>query len=729
MRARYLWVGVLGLALIGTGCGSCGGETGLGGDGGDGTGEGGLGDASADATPCVPATCEERAMECGAADDGCGGTVLCGTCPEGEICGGSGEPFVCAVCVPDGESCDELGYECGFAVNRCGTVYDCSNEGLSCGKFETCQGRPSVCDNPYAPGECDLCPAVPSCDGPGQQPTRLTGRVITPGRTDGNTGNQVGVPNAFVYILRNNNVGDLPPIDEGIPSTGQRCDRCEDQQLGPVLAGAVTDAHGNFTIEGNIPVGVQFVLVVKAGKFRRAVQYTLSAGAACQTTALPTAAASNPTRLARHLNDGLAVHIPRIAIATGDYDAMECVFWKMGFASSGATNVFSAPQLNGRIHLYRDNGAWPDACSACANGATSCVQTNCPGCGSCSGSTSCNNCRNTWRTGLNHERLFENGGRIREYDMVISDCRGDINGLPTSGSAGAANIRTYANAGGRVFASHWSHNWIEDGSTAYSPSNPLATGLNPAVNWQPHDTNISNGTGHISQGRANSSPRIQTFIEWMVNESAVPSADNLTFNIPEPRSRAASLGTYTEEFVHCNGGVCDRESRWRPQQLAFYTPYAPPAADASCGRVVYTGYHVSVTGTNGETFPSHCSGTLSATEKTLLYLLFDLGACVGAEPQPPPCTPLTCDDYPDVDCGLVVDGCGDIINCGDCPDPYICGADGIPNTCGGGCFPASCEAAGAACGQITDSCGNLLQCGTCPQGHLCDSRNRCQWVG
>ena len=42
------------------------------------------------------------------------------------------------------------------------------------------------------------------------QVTKLTGRVITPGKADNNTANQVGVPNAFVYILRNNNPAELP---------------------------------------------------------------------------------------------------------------------------------------------------------------------------------------------------------------------------------------------------------------------------------------------------------------------------------------------------------------------------------------------------------------------------------------------------------------------------------------------------------------------------------------
>ena len=79
--------------------------------------------------------------------------------------------------------------------------------------------------------------------------------MITPGRDAANTANQVGVPNAFVYILRSNNVSDLPAIGSGIPNGGESCDRCDEQNLGSVLTGAVTDATGAFMLEGNIPVG------------------------------------------------------------------------------------------------------------------------------------------------------------------------------------------------------------------------------------------------------------------------------------------------------------------------------------------------------------------------------------------------------------------------------------------------------------------------------------------
>jgi hypothetical protein len=65
-------------------------------------------------------------------------------------------------------------------------------------------------------------------------------------------------------------------------------------------------------------------------------------------------------------------------------------------------------------------------------------------------------------------------------------------------------------------------------------------------------------------------------------------------------------------------------------------------------------------------FPDHCTGDLSAQEKVLLYMLFDLNACVGEVPPPPECTPATCESL-GAECGFSSDGCGQVLDCGPCP--------------------------------------------------------------
>ena len=81
-------------------------------------------------------------------------------------------------------------------------------------------------------------------------------------------------------------------------------------------------------------------------------------------------------------------------------------------------------------------------------------------------------------------------------------------------------------------------------------------------------------------------------------------------------------------------------------------------------------------------------------------------------------------------CGPVADGCGGILQCGQCALPDICGGGGIPSVCGrgggggpdggsGGCHPRTCAQANAGCGPVADGCGGLVQCGMCMSPQTC----------
>jgi hypothetical protein len=542
-------------------------------------------------------------------------------------------------CVP--KTCAEVGYACG-EFRSCGLTISCADEGLTCDAGESCVGglggEPTQCL--VAGGECDVCDSIPDCsDEP--QPTRLTGRVITAGRNDAESANQIGVPNAVVYIMRTTDLDDLPEIAEGIPTNGTSCDRCEDQNLGPVLLGAVTDATGSFELEGDIPVDKEFLLVVKAGKFRRAVEYTLPEAARCQTTALPTTLPGNPTRLPRSSSDGLAAHLPRMAISTGRIDAMECVFEKIGIAH----DEFGNPGANGsgsaRIHLYGGGNNSNDPEGARIDGDTPFDSA-----------------------------LYGELARLQSYDMVVADCEGQAwDGNSSQRNASGANVREYVNRGGRMFASHLSFSWLHgNGTQAYDEADPIATGLNAVGTWDTAFNTTGSGTLAVSFESPNASPRIDNFADWLVNEGISSGApDHEIEDVIQPRSQNTGLGSASEEFLRSVSG--DANLR-RVQQFSFNTPYAAPE-EAACGRVAYSGFHVAASGGDNPylnaTFPGHCTehndGELTDQEKVLLYMLFDLGACVGAQPVAPACVPIECGDQ----CGYPADGCGNVLDCGLCP--------------------------------------------------------------
>jgi hypothetical protein len=77
-------------------------------------------------------------------------------------------------------------------------------------------------------------------------------------------------------------------------------------------------------------------------------------------------------------------------------------------------------------------------------------------------------------------------------------------------------------------------------------------------------------------------------------------------------------------------------------------------------------------------------------------------------------------------CGVAGDGVGGIIDCGACPSGEICGGGGMPGVCGppivndgGACGSMTCTARGFDCGLTIDGCGVVQDCGVCAAGQTC----------
>ena len=91
------------------------------------------------------------------------------------------------------------------------------------------------------------------------------------------------------------------------------------------------------------------------------------------------------------------------------------------------------------------------------------------------------------------------------------------------------------------------------------------------------------------------------------------------------------------------------------------------------------------------------------------------------------CTPKSCREQ-GYECGQNGNGCGELLQCGTCPTPEICGVGGF-SKCGGGwglgpdggplCTPKTCADLGLDCGPAADGCGGVLQCGTCQAPLIC----------
>jgi hypothetical protein len=618
---------------------------------------------------CVPKTSAEVCPgKCGPVSDGCSSTINCGGCTGNNTCGGGGTESVCGSppCTP--LTCQALGATCGPIGDGCGGVAQCG----SCPSGQTCGGGgASKCGVLVDPNCTGLCPNVKTCAAGSE--TRLSGTVYAPNGTE-------PLYNALVYVPN----APLPAIPVG-PS----CGRCEDENLGSPLAAALTGADGKFVLK-NVPAGVSFPLVVKMGKWRRVV--TIPAVTQCTNVNLTV----DQTRLPRNMsNDAAAgnvqyLNIPKTAMVTGSVDEMECVLRKIGIDDS----EFTLPSGTGRIHLYRANGAH-------ASSTRTCVEYRSNG--------SCRRYQTDYQDAPIDD-LFA-GTTIDKYDLGIFDCEGSAN---EHNNTFDAKLKSFADRGGRVFASHYSYVYLHDnGDFANTATWGGAQQGNGDATTGILDTSFAKGTA---------------FNAWLGNVNAWDATYGSGYiHIDDPRGYVKTVTSASERFVYTDTSrmvgtpAVQINQQSAIQQYSFNTPVAASAANI-CGRVLYTGFHVAnASGNGGQVFPEHCStGPLTPQEKVLEFMIFDLSACVsvGDPPPPPSCKKKTCAGV-GATCGPVADGCGGLLQCGTCTPPASCGGGGVANQCGSVCKQTSCGAKGANCGVIADGCGGTLTCGVCTPPAVC----------
>jgi hypothetical protein len=337
-------------------------------------------------------------------------------------------------------------------------------------------------------------------------------------------------------------------------------------------------------------------------------QVTLPNVVACQANALTDV---SQTRLPRNKTEG---NIPLTAIASGEADPFECLLRKIGIDDS----EFTAPTGTGRVHYYVANGIDLQG----APRATT---------------------------------LWSQAATLQKYDVVILPCEGAPIQKPMPA---VANVVNYANLGGRVFTTHFSYTWT-------------SVGWPDSAVWQFGLPDLFRSVFNVTVDQ--SFPKGQAFAQWLQNVNASTALG--TLGIRESRHNTTGVGMHSTRWLY--GDVPQSMPPASVQHFTFNTPYGPPPIAESgmnqCGRVVFSDFHVTAGATNGQDeFPGACvMGPLSAQEKALEFMLFDLSACVQDDNKPP------------MVCANVGQSCK---TSNDCCAGFAC-LDGAGNTCAAG---ASC---------------------------------------
>jgi hypothetical protein len=435
-----------------------------------------------------------------------------------------------------------------------------------------------------------------------------------------------------VVFIPNDPAGTIPPITPGTHS----CNTC-DVSIGNYVSVTTSDADGHFTLTG-VPAIPHLPLVVQTGKWRREV--FLPQVAACSNTAV---AAAN-SRLPKNHQEG---DMPQMALLTGGCDDLGCFMKSMGIDDA----EYTAPHGGGRLDIYQGVGLAGGPVGGFGGGfgggggqigatlssgrAGDCTGPQCP--------------------------LWASKQSFEYYDITILSCECAENNQ-TKPPAGMQALHDWLDEGGKVFASHYHYTWFKN--------NPQPDFQNVAT-W----LGQSNASGAGTYTIDTSFPKGVTYRDWLKNVGALNGTS--TIALTSVATSVSAVNPPTTRWIYGAGDT---------KYLSFLTPIggipsatteagapppgpeagadgaaddaaleasaddaAPMANDAAaesnepkyCGKAVFTDLHTSsgLTSSVGS-IPSGCSGApMTAQQKALEYLFFDLSACVSTDSNAPPPPP------------------------------------------------------------------------------------------
>ncbi len=393
--------------------------------------------------------------------------------------------------------------------------------------------------------------------------TTLVGKVYAPNGT-------LPLYNAVVYVPN----APLEPFEKTV-----KCEPCDGHVSGSPLVKAVTGPDGSFVLE-NVPAGIDIPLVVQIGKWRRQVLVDVPE---CTTTELE----AKYTRLPQSNSEG---EIPKIGIATGSLDPMECLLLKIGIDP----NEIAEPGQGKRVDFYK---------AAHSPGTT--ISTNTP-------------------SGADLTKgLYMDLKKLMDYDVVILPCEGSEY---DQGAVGRSNIVEYLNAGGRVFGTHYSYSWF---TYSNSPFNKIAKPQKDGL-WPRGQSAKIPGTVTL----VTNFPKGMAFAQWLISAGAKSAPNKL-----EAPAVLHDIDGVDPAFAQAWGKL-DFNGIPATPLLTFNTPLNAPPDDMGvpqyCGRAVFGDLHVAASEASGPTFPKACKGgPLTDQEKALAFMLFDLSSCVQSDLIPP----------------------------------------------------------------------------------------------
>lgn len=347
--------------------------------------------------------------------------------------------------------------------------------------------------------------------------------------------------------------------------------------IGDPIVITKTEVDGSFSLFG-VPFGEQVPLFIEKGGFLRTL--ALKNVESCTSRTLT----ADEARLPKNQKEG---RLPKLAVGQGDYDQIECVLRTMGVDDS----EFTSPTEKGAIHLYNNRG---DAETA------------------------------------ELYALFADAGNMAAYDLIFVNCTAwtfpDVTKYPSF----PENIRKYVDGGGRLYATDWAYDAIEQ-VPAFSPYIDFYGGTSGIEPEQQRSADYDGAAVSNNLSALTASVSSEPLASWLEETQSVSDGQNVLIQdfLPDwalMEATAADQATYpSTTWVHGTASVTgNQEAKDRPLTVTFER--------GECGRVLYSSYHTrhGVDGHNAGPFPSYCRSSTSdilPQERILEYLILELSAC------------------------------------------------------------------------------------------------------
>jgi hypothetical protein len=412
-------------------------------------------------------------------------------------------------------------------------------------------------------GPGDLCPGgvcVNAC--PDGTSTTLSGTVMAPNGID-------PIPFAQVYLPRS-----LQPFPPGVA-----CEVCSEVG-GDALIKTTTGVDGTFTL-GPIPTkegqasGEMIDVVVQKGRFRKVAKAVIESP--CGANAAPAATTTLPGK-----DDGMNT-VPKIAVATGDYDVMECVLLDFGLDPS-AFDLY-----NGILDPFGAGFGTPDTLG-------------------------------------NLDTLLASAEKMKQYNVIFLNCSNNEFEDKLGDEAIRHNIEGYVAAGGRLYVTDWSYDYVEQ-----IPEFASVIDFAPDASADAPEAKNAGavGTGGIELQGTVEDPDMLAWLEAVERATGDEIVD---------AAGAVHIEHFLSEWVmQLSVPMAETSKVWITGDggapLAGPHPLTTTFDYQECGRVLYSSYHTSGRGDvfdpDALRFPNYCADDgLLPQERILTYLISHVADCI-----------------------------------------------------------------------------------------------------